>query len=264
MELPAICPLLCFSRTRASLGGLWHTAQIPQRQTAEGSLKLGREQQNFSIGSEVKSDTVMRRNTALNGDFSRHNAFLLPFLHMGKSHAGFQLQTGQNSSCHSAVTSQGSMPQGKVVSQHSTDLVQHHDCSSAPSHVNTMDSHAGGLGRAEAGTSYIQNWNEIKDTLPQNCHASKSSSVVLKGHHSPQYISTSQMSLGESSFSGEPQLPAHSSLATDNIKLHYTHTCRGALIKPPSLLLKTQAIKLWNTFTELEINKLKTALKNVG
>lgn len=34
MELPAICPLLCFSRTRASLGGLWHTAQTPQKQTA--------------------------------------------------------------------------------------------------------------------------------------------------------------------------------------------------------------------------------------
>lgn len=126
------------------------------------------------------------------------------------------------------------------------------------------DSQACGLGRAEAGTSYIQNWNEIKDTLPQNCHASKSSSMILRGHHSPQYISTSQMSLGESSFSGEPQIPAHSSLATENIKIHYTHTCHGALIKPPSLLLKTQAIRLWNKFTELEVNKLKAALKKCG
>lgn len=126
------------------------------------------------------------------------------------------------------------------------------------------DSQACVLGRAEAGTSYIQNWNEIKDTLPQNCHASKSSSMILRGHHSPQYISTSQMSLGESSFFGEPQLSAHSSLATENIKIHYTHTCRGALIKPPSLLLKTQAIRLWNKFTELKVNKLKAALKKCG
>lgn len=84
----------------------------PKGRLQEGSLKLGREQQNFSIGSEVKYNRVMRRNTELNGDFSRHNAFLLPFLHMGKSHAGFQLQTVRNSSCYSAVTSQGSTPQG--------------------------------------------------------------------------------------------------------------------------------------------------------
>lgn len=135
--------------------------------------------------------------------------------------------------------------------------------SSVP-HEHLRDSQACGLGRAEAGTSYIHNWNEIKDTLPRNCHASKSSFKILRGHHSPQYISTSQMSLGESSFSGEPQLPAHSSLATENIKIHYTHTRCGALIKPSSLLLKTHAIRLWSKFTELEVNKLKAALKKCG
>lgn len=256
MELPAICPLLCFSRTRASLGGLWHTAQTPQRQSAEGSLKLGREQQNFSI---VKSDTVMRRNTALNGDFSRHNAFLLPFLHMGKSHAGFQLQTGQNSSCqHCDITGIHATRKSGVPAQYRLGTMPWLQLSSVPREHHGQPCRWFG---ESWGRHFIHSklkWDK------RHCHASKSSSMVLRGHHSPQYISTSQMSLRESSFSGEPQLPAHSSLATENIKLHYTHTCRGALIKPPSLLLKAQAIKLWNKFTELEVNKLKTGLKNVG
>lgn len=179
----------------------------------------------------------MRRKTALKRPFQ--TLFLLPFLHVGKSHAGFHLH-------------QDKIPTATVLWQHS------HKENLCPSTVQTWynamiasqlhptwthkDSQACGLGRAEAGTSYIQNWNEIKDTLPQNCHASKSSSMILRGHHSPLYSSTSHMSVGESSLSAEPQLPAHSSFGYRKYKnTLYTYT--------PSLLLKTQAISLWNKFT---------------
>lgn len=122
----------------------------------------------------------MRRNTELNRDFSRHNAFLLPFLHMGKSHAGFQLQTGQNSSCHSAVTSQGSTPQGKLVWLHLSSIPHEH--------LRTAKHVVWGELRQALHTFRIE---RDKRHPPSKLSCFQKQLHDFQRHHSPQYISTS-------------------------------------------------------------------------
>lgn len=98
------------------------------------------------------------------------------------------------------------------------------DCISAPSHINTQGQPSMWFGESW-GRHFIHSelkWDKRHPPSKLSCFQKQLHD--FQRHHSPQYISTSHMSLGESSLSGEPQFPAHSSLATENIKIHYTHT----------------------------------------
>lgn len=150
----------------------------------------------------------MRRNTALNKDFSRHDAFLLHIPPHWKEPCCI-FSGKQRTKVIPAIAlwshEDPSLPPRRTRVPAQYILVAKppwsHLGSIPREHLETAKRVV--LGRAEAGTSYIQNWNEIKDTLPQNYRASKSSSVI---HHFPAI----QMYQPQATGQKQPSLANHS------------------------------------------------------
>ena len=138
----------------------------------------------------------MRRNTALNKDFTRHNAFLLHIpAHWKEPCCIFSCKYRTKFIPAVALWSHGDpslTPRRTCVpAQYRLGAKPPwlHLGSNPREHLETAKRVV--LGRAEAGTSYIQNWNEIKDTLPQNYRASKSSSMIQQRAPLHRYTSVS-------------------------------------------------------------------------
>lgn len=162
----------------------------------------------------------MRRNTALNKDFSRHNAFLLHIPpHWKEPCCIFSCKHRTKFIPARAVWSH----RDPALTPRRTGVPAQYTLGAKPlwlhlgsiprEHLETAKRVV--LGRAEAGTSYIQNWNEIKDTLLQIYHASKSSYVIQQRAPLHRYTSVSAIRYqAKAAISSESQLPVHSSLAT--------------------------------------------------
>lgn len=162
----------------------------------------------------------MRRNTASSKDFSRHNAFLLHIPpHWKEPCCIFSCNHRTKFTPAIALWSHGDpslTPRRTCVPAQYIPGAKPpwlHLGSIPREHLETAKRVV--LGRAEAGTSYIQNWNEIKDTPPSN------RSCFEKQLHDSQraplhrYTSVSAIRYrAKAAASSESQLPVHSSLAT--------------------------------------------------
>lgn len=132
----------------------------------------------------------MRRNTALNKDFSSHDAFLLHFpSRWEEPGCSFSCKHGTKFLPATARWGPGSSCSRRAgfVSQHSTDVVQTHgDRSLAPSHANMETAKRVVLGEPKQALHTFRTEMRQRTPLPQKHHASKSSWVIQQSASSSQ------------------------------------------------------------------------------
>lgn len=197
----------------------------------------------------------MRRNTPLKEDFSRHSASLLHILPHWKEPCcifGCKHRTAFTPAVVLWSPGDPSLAprRTRVPAQYILGLKPPglHLGSIPREHLETATRVVSG--RAEAGTSYIQDWNEIKDPLPQNYHASKSSSMIQQRalHLRQPYVTGRK----------QPALVNHSFQFTavwllTITKVHYTHISCGHIDQFSITALKNSGYK-----TVKQIHRVKS------